>query len=111
MAPGSAQQRNERSARHLALYSAERNCSAWRIIYLASPLPRRLVVSQCTPWITRQDVHSRLKNAKSQRNTRSLICSQGEPTLLSIDTRKEVEVAASLSSPRRGVEQRLTGRR
>ena len=110
MGPGSAQQRHERSARHLALCPAERNGSAWRMIYLASPLPRRLVVSQCPPWITRQDVHSRLKNAKSQRNKKSLICSEGEPTLLSIHTDKDVEIAAPLLT-RKGAEKRLIARR
>src|SRR5437868_14439006 len=111
MAPGSAQQRHARSARHLALCPAERNGSAWRMISLASPLPRRLVVSQCAPWITRQDVHSRLKNAKSQRNKKSLICSEGEPTLLSIHTRKEIEVAASLPLLRKGEKHLFTARR
>src|SRR5256714_7168599 len=110
MAPGSAQQRNERSARHLALCPAERTGYAWRMVYLASPLPRRLVVSQCPPWITRQDVHSRLKNAKSQRNKRSFICSEGEPTLLSIHTDKDVEIAAPLLT-RKGAEKRLIARR
>ena len=80
------------------------------MIYLASPLPRRLVVSQCPPWITRQDVHSRLKNAKSQRNKRSLVCSEGEPTLLSIHTDKDVEIAAPLLT-RKGAEKRLIARR
>jgi hypothetical protein len=80
------------------------------MIYLASPLPRRLVVSQCPPWITRQDVHSRLKNAKSQRNKRSLICSEGEPTLLSIHTDKDVEIAVPLLT-RKGAEKRLIARR
>ena len=41
-----------------------------------------------------------------------LSLSEGEPTLLSIHTHKEVEVATSLPLPLRGVEQRLTaGRR
>ena len=70
----------------------------------------RLGVSQCPPWITRQDVHSRLKNAKSQRNKRSLICSEGEPTLLSIHTDKDVEIAAPLLT-RKGAEKRLIARR
>jgi hypothetical protein len=102
--------RNERSSRHLALCPAERNCSSWRMIYLASPspLPRRFVVRQCTTWITRQDVHSRLKNAISQRNKRSLTCSEGEPKQLSIHTHKGVEVAAPLVLPRGGAEQHLS---
>src|SRR5258707_15895057 len=106
MAPGSTQQRHAQSARHLALCPAERNGSSWRMICLASPspLPRRLVVSQCTPWITRRDVHSRLKNAKSPPNKRLLTCSEGEPKLLSIHTHKGVEVAAPLLLPRRGAE-------
>ncbi len=54
---------------------------------------------------------SRLKHAKSQRNKKSLICSEGEPTLLFIQTCKEVEVAASVSLPLREVEHRLTARR
>lgn len=37
----SAPQRHERSARHLALCKAERNGSAWRMISLVWPLPRR----------------------------------------------------------------------
>jgi len=77
------------------------------MISLVSPLPRRLVVTQCAPWITRREVHSRLKNATSQRNKKSLLCSEGELTLLPIYTRKDVEVAASLLLPLRGVEQRL----
>ena len=41
-------------------------------------------------------VHSRLKNAKSQRNKKSLISSEGERTLLSIHTDKDVEIGAPL---------------
>jgi hypothetical protein len=81
------------------------------MISLALPLPRRVVVSQDTLWITRQYVHFRLKNAKSQRNRKSLLCSEGEPRLLPIHTRKGVEAAATLLLPRRGVERRLTARR
>src|SRR5436305_15112407 len=102
MAPRSTQQRHERSTRHLALCQAERNGSARRMISLASPLPPRLMSSQCTPWITRQDRHSRLKHATSQRGKRSLIYSEDEPTLLSMQTRKEIEVATSLPLLRRG---------
>src|SRR5258708_10834488 len=53
-------------------------------------------------------MHSRLKNAKRQLNKRSLTFSEGEPILLSIHTRKGVEVAASLPLPRTGAKQRLT---
>jgi hypothetical protein len=81
------------------------------MISLASLLPRRVMVSQCTAWITRQDVHARLKHAKSQRKKKSLICSEGEPTLLSIGTRKEIEAAASHALPGQGVDRHLAARR
>jgi hypothetical protein len=81
------------------------------MISLASPLARRLVVTQCAPWITRRDVPSWLKHAKSQRNKKSLLSSEGEPTLLSIHAHKEVEVAASLPLLRKGEKHLFTARR
>jgi hypothetical protein len=50
-----------------------------------------------------------VEERKSQRNKRSLICSEGEPTLLSIHTDKDVEIAAPLLT-RKGAAKRLIAR-
>src|SRR5260370_34154756 len=94
MGPGSAQQRHTRSARHLALCPAERNGSAWRMISLA--IASSTSGGSKGSWITPRGVPSRLKNSKSQRNKKSLICSEGEPTLLSNRTDKDVKIGAPL---------------
>src|SRR5260370_36428611 len=94
MGHGSRQRRQTGFVLHLGLSPAERNGSAWRMISLA--IASSTSGGSKGSWITPRDVPSRLKNSKSQRNKKSLICSEGEPTLLSNRTDKDVKIGAPL---------------